>query len=563
MTFLLVAFAIFSFSFASADFSGLPSDFEPDTAYFHSLGNNVISLWDENGNLYTSSNGGAFNKVSASTIVAQGIPSGFVPEVGYYSPHNGGRVSLFDSDGVLYAKGSSDATFVKIDRQGPLESVAGLPSTFKPVSGYYFNFINGRVVLENANGDFYVWTQEDNHWIFRSLEDQIERWDVLDEELSTAHFFDNGELKEVQRWYFVDGSVKVLRWQSNGASATDIPFEDITDEISGIPNAEPTASYYDAYNGLLVVWFGSSAYASDDGRDFVLVHGDELIVEDNDLDNDGVLDNVDNCPAVANANQLDSDHDGIVNVCDSVNNNDSDGDGVPNNTDNCPSVSNTNQLDLDDDGIGDVCDSNQQNDQDMDGILDNTDNCPSVSNTNQANNDHDSQGDVCDNDDDNDNLTDNLDPNPFDSDSDNDGLLDGEEVALGTDPLNPDTDGDGIIDGEDSDPLHADDNDDGNGGGDGDDGGNGDGTDGHTSHRNTGGHVIISDSLTFKELDCLENGNCENTPIRLGISESSRLSLEENYDKPNKTGLSISPIILLIASVVALVLILLVILARR
>ncbi|MDO6493124.1 hypothetical protein Q4515_17175, partial [Cellulophaga sp. 2_MG-2023] len=37
---------------------------------------------------------------------------------------------------------------------------------------------------------------------------------------------------------------------------------------------------------------------------------------------------------------------------------------------------------------------------------------------------------------------------PFNPDSDNDGLLDGEEITLGTDPNNPDTDGDTILDGQ-------------------------------------------------------------------------------------------------------------------
>ncbi|RMG85046.1 MAG: cadherin repeat domain-containing protein, partial [Bacteroidetes bacterium] len=47
---------------------------------------------------------------------------------------------------------------------------------------------------------------------------------------------------------------------------------------------------------------------------------------------------------------------------------------------------------------------------------------------------------------------------PNDDDSDNDGLLNGEEINLGTDPFNPDTDGDGILDGDEvdlpSDPLN-------------------------------------------------------------------------------------------------------------
>jgi hypothetical protein len=43
--------------------------------------------------------------------------------------------------------------------------------------------------------------------------------------------------------------------------------------------------------------------------------------------------------------------------------------------------------------------------------------------------------------------------NPIDDDSDDDILKDGDEIRLGTDPLIPDTDGDGAVDGRDPDPL--------------------------------------------------------------------------------------------------------------
>lgn len=61
---------------------------------------------------------------------------------------------------------------------------------------------------------------------------------------------------------------------------------------------------------------------------------------DDDLDDDGVADSIDNCPAVANSDQADEDADTVGDVCD-----------------NCPNVANRLQQDDGDfDGIGDDCD---------------------------------------------------------------------------------------------------------------------------------------------------------------------------------------------------------------
>lgn len=73
----------------------------------------------------------------------------------------------------------------------------------------------------------------------------------------------------------------------------------------------------------------------------------------NDRDSDGIVTRDDNCPAVDNADQRDSDHDGIGNACDS--DVDVDGDGVPNEDDNCPAVPNPNQEDDNHDNVGDAC----------------------------------------------------------------------------------------------------------------------------------------------------------------------------------------------------------------
>jgi len=71
---------------------------------------------------------------------------------------------------------------------------------------------------------------------------------------------------------------------------------------------------------------------------------------------------------------------------------DSDGDTFVNSEDNCPNISNTEQLDTDNDGLGDVCD----NDDDGDGVNDEDDNCPLTPNPDQVDIDNDNIGDICD-----------------------------------------------------------------------------------------------------------------------------------------------------------------------
>jgi hypothetical protein len=70
------------------------------------------------------------------------------------------------------------------------------------------------------------------------------------------------------------------------------------------------------------------------------VCNEEMDLCDPDTDEDGIIDDQDNCPQDYNQNQHDFDVDDLGDVCD-----------------NCPFDSNPNQEDVDSDDIGNVCDN--------------------------------------------------------------------------------------------------------------------------------------------------------------------------------------------------------------
>ncbi|SHG55070.1 gliding motility-associated C-terminal domain-containing protein [Flavobacterium micromati] len=100
-----------------------------------------------------------------------------------------------------------------------------------------------------------------------------------------------------------------------------------------------------------VAW--NNADCDNDGK----INADEKAIRsdifNSDTDGDGIIDGQDNCPLISNQDQLDTDGDGIGNICDT----DDDNDGVLDLVDNCPITYNPGQEDRDSDGLGDVCDA--------------------------------------------------------------------------------------------------------------------------------------------------------------------------------------------------------------
>ncbi len=184
-----------------------------------------------------------------------------------------------------------------------------------------------------------------------------------------------------------------------------------------------------------------------------------------DGDGDGVGDACDNCPEAANADQADADEDGQGDVCEPVVPDDpepdtdsdpivdSDSDGVEDAHDNCPKVDNADQADADEDGVGDVCDNcidepnAVQTDSDDDGVGNVCDNCADIANSDQADSDGDGLGDACD------------EPEPEQpapADDDGDGAADDSDNCPGLDNADQaDSDGDGIGDACDNCPEAA------------------------------------------------------------------------------------------------------------
>jgi len=115
-----------------------------------------------------------------------------------------------------------------------------------------------------------------------------------------------------------------------------------------------------------------------------------------DNDGDGVLNDVDNCVSVANANQADTDGDNIGDACDECVAdplNDADNDNVCDDVDAC--LGHDDRLDRDGDLIPDDCDlcpDTVLNDPDGDGVCNDIDNCPDTPNADQA--DSDSAGNL-------------------------------------------------------------------------------------------------------------------------------------------------------------------------
>jgi hypothetical protein len=152
------------------------------------------------------------------------------------------------------------------------------------------------------------------------------------------------------------GSFAGLDWEGGGPQRSDLTGAALSDDSLPLIPPDLAALPMDGSALSFPRPFGSLSFGLT-----------SLTLATSDSDGDGVSDDADNCPEVANANQADLDGDEVGDACDP----DVDGDEVANEADNCPLDANRDQADTDGDGAGDACDG----DLDNDGVPDNADRC--------------------------------------------------------------------------------------------------------------------------------------------------------------------------------------------
>lgn len=173
---------------------------------------------------------------------------------------------------------------------------------------------------------------------------------------------------------------------------------DLDDDNDGFPDTQEIALGSDPYKAGSTPedWSieGTCNDGIDNDKDYPTEPGgqvDGIDWNDTGCQNTGDLDYIplsrDNCPAVSNASQTNTDLDPYGDACDK----NLDNDGICNMYDNCRYVYNPDQKDNDRDHLGDACDA----DDDNDSIRDVMDNCPLAYNPTQLDSNYNGIGDAC------------------------------------------------------------------------------------------------------------------------------------------------------------------------
>lgn len=359
--------------------------------YVYNSGINLFNL--ETNSQVTINNESASN---GAFINPQALDSNLDILYSNYSSNGNAIIRRYSGIKAQITLAATDLTYFEFDSTPTAFTVS--PYTTNSSTLFVGTVLGDIFKVEEADTDFQTWTElELNNFIVGSISD-IELGDSEDEIFVTIH---NYGVENI--WYTNDGGTT---WQTKEGNLPDMPVKCIlrnplnheeviigtelgvwytTNFSDSSPNWSP------AFNGMTNVKVldldlrdDNTVFAATYGRG--IFSGQFTFDPNGDDDNDGVVNSIDNCPSVANADQLDSDNNGIGDACQ-----DTDQDGILDINDNCPTVANPDQLDSDNNGVGDVC-----QDSDGDGVFDSVDNCVDTPNPNQEDINNNGIGDICD-----------------------------------------------------------------------------------------------------------------------------------------------------------------------
>lgn len=175
------------------------------------------------------------------------------------------------------------------------------------------------------------------HKLFVRVINEDGAWSIYDKNVFFVNPYQTNNALIAAAEYFIDTDPGV------GMGTPLTMTGGVVDELYNIPTTGLTEGDYTLYVRAINTDGSWSIYGAQN-----------FTIGPPDADMDGILDDVDNCPTIANAGQEDIDMDTIGDVCD-----------------NCPDNANTDQLDDDSDGVGNICDACPGFDDTIDDDMDN------------------------------------------------------------------------------------------------------------------------------------------------------------------------------------------------